>query len=260
MPLGLKIVLCVLAVLAVLLITAVSLVLFLRVKIKVGYKDKLFFKLYIGGVRVLSLPRPPKKLRKLRTYTKKRAMRAAAKQSKHIEDHLESVRSHPLYKALMKRYADSKKKKKQPQADAEKKPKPKQSEDSLDLEILLTMLAEILEAALDGTHKGVHVYLCRLRVNVVGKDAAQTAILTGAVWTALSGLLAVLDRVTHLRVRHADLSIIPDYTGEKTRADFCLAMSCNLYRALGIVLPLLPIILKNKDSLFKTSKPSPSAT
>lgn len=257
MPLGLKIFLLVLAALAVLLILAVNLVLFLRIKIKIGLKEKVTLRLYVGGVRVLSLPRPPKKLRRLRTYTKERAMKAAAKQSKHIEDHLESMRSHPIYKALMQKYAQSKAKKPKTGADAAAKPKQKKQEDSLDVEILMTLLAEMLEAILDGTHKGVRVHLCKLHVDVVGKDAASTAIITGSLWASLSNLLGVLDRLTRLRVRGTDVSIVPDYTGEKTRAEFSLAMSCNLWSALGIVLPLIPIFLKHKDGLFKKPAQSP---
>lgn len=259
MPLGLQIFLWVLAALAVLLILAINLVLFVRVRIRIGLKEKFTLRLYVGGVRVLSLPRPPKKLHRLRTYTKKRAMKAAAKQSKHVEDHLESVRSHPLYKAIMKKYAERKAKKPKPQAAAPQKKKQAQAQESLDVEILMTMLAEMLEAILDGTHKGVRVHLCKLHVAVVGKDAAATAIITGALWASLSNLLGVLDRLTRLRVKSADVCIVPDYTGEKTRAEFSLAMSCNLYRALGIVLPLIPIVLKHKTELFGSSDKSPKA-
>ena len=260
MPLGLKIALFALLILAALLIIAVNLVLFVRVRIRIGLRDKLFFKLYIGGVRVLSLPRPPKKLRRLSSYTKKRAMRAAAKQAKRPEDYMENLRQHPIYREIMKRYADSKKKKQtaEPPAQGEQKtPTPKKS---LDAEVLFTMIAEVLEAILDGTHKGVHTHLCRLQVNVVGQDAAQTALLTGALWAALANLLSVLDRFTRLRIRHADVSVIPDYTGDKTRTEFDLVLSCNLYRALGIVLPLIPIILDHKDSLIKKGATAATAS
>jgi hypothetical protein len=260
MPPGLKIALFVLLILAALLIIAVSLLLFVRVRIRIGLRDKLFFKLYIGSVRLLSLPRPPKKLRKLSSYTKKKAMRAAAKQAKHPEDYMEDLRRHPIYREIMKRYADHKKKK--PQAEPQKQDKPKASapKKSLDAEVLMTMIAELLQAILKGTHKGVHVHLCRLHVNVAGQDAAQTALITGSLWAALANLLSVLDRLTRLRIKHADVSITPDYTGDKTRTEFDLVMSCNLYRALGIVLPLIPIIRTHKDSLIKKSAKASTAS
>lgn len=250
MPPVLKIILIILAALAALLIIAINLVLFVRVKIKVGFKDKkLSARLYVGGVCLLSLPRPPKKLRRLRTYTKKKAMRAAARQAKHVEDYLEDVRRHPIYRALMQKYAESKKKK--PRAEGTAAPKQQKQESSLDIEVLMTLLAEIFEAALDGTHKGVQVQICRLHVKVVGPDAAATAMITGSLWAATANLLGVLDRLTRLRVRRADVAIIPDYTGEKTEAELSLAMSSNLFRALGIVLPLIPIILSHKNNLIK---------
>lgn len=261
MPLGLKIFLLVLAALAALLLITVSLLLFLRVKIKIGIKDKFTFRLYVGGVRVLSLPRPPKKIRRLSTYTKKRAMRAAAKQAKHLEDHLESIRQNPLYRALMKKYAASKAKKakEKPKADAPK-PKKQAEGEAISVELITTLLAEMLEAALDGTHRGVRVHLSKLHVNVTGPDAAATAVITGAIWASLSNLLGLLDRLTRLRVRSADISIVPDYLGQKTRFECVLSMSCNLYRALGIVLPVGFVLLKHKDELFKSAEaPSQSA-
>ena len=88
MPLGLKIALLAVAALIVLLIALVLALLALRIKIKIGYRDTLLFKLYIGGILVVSLPRPPKKLRKLRTYTKKKAERAAKKYARRPEDRL----------------------------------------------------------------------------------------------------------------------------------------------------------------------------
>lgn len=252
MPLVLKILLIVTAALIVLLIVTLGLILFLRVKLRVSFKDKkLKVGLYIGGVRLLSFPRPPKKLRRLRTYTRKKALRAAAKQAKHLEDYLEDVRRHPLYRALMQKYAQSKKKKKKPAAGTAAKPEQPQPQSSLDVEVLMTLLTEMLEAALEGTHKGVRVQMRRLQIKVVGPDAAATAVITGSLWAAAANLLGVLDRLTRLRVHSADVAIIPDYTGERTAAELDIAMSCNLFCALGIVLPLIPILLRHKNTLFK---------
>jgi hypothetical protein len=144
MPLALKIVLIVIAAVIVLALALVLALLALRVKIKIGYRDTLFFKLYVGGIRVVTIPKPPKKLRRLRTYTKKKAMRAAEKNARHAEDYLEMVRQHALYRALMQKYAQSKAQKKKPAPAAGAKPKQKEMQSKLDVEVLLRMISELI--------------------------------------------------------------------------------------------------------------------
>lgn len=249
MPLGLKIALLVLAAIAILFTVTVLMLLTLRIKIKIGYREALCFKLYVGGIRVASLPKPPKKLRRLRTYTKKKAERAAQKYARRPEDYLEAIRQNALYKALMQQSAEKKaQKKKAPAPQA--KPGQKKPADKLNVEILLQMIAEILDAFFDGTRKGLHIHVCRLHVQVVGNDAAQTALLCGGIWAAVSNLLAVLDAHAKLRVGKADVQIVPDYTGEKTRTDFSLVISFGVVRTLHTLLSLIPVVLRHKDSLL----------
>ena len=249
MPLGLKIALIIFGAAAILLATLAVMLLTLRVKIKIGYREKLHFKLYVGGIRVASLPRPPKKIRRWRSYTKKKAERAAAKHARHPEDYLEMIRQNALYRALMQKRAEKNaKKKKAPPKGA--KQAPKKPEDKLNVEILMQMIAEIIDAFFEGTRKGLHIHVCCLHLHVVGKDAAQTALLCGGAWAALSNLLAVLDAHAKLRVGKSDVAIVPDYTGERTKTDFSLVISFGVVRTLHTLLSLIPIILKHKDSLL----------
>ena len=257
MPLALKIVLIVIATVIVLALALVLALLALRVKIKIGYRDTLFFKLYVGGIRVVTIPKPPKKLRRLRT--KKKAMRAAEKNARHAEDYLEMVRQHALYRALMQKYAQSKAQKKKPAPVAGAKPKQKEPQSKLDVEVLLRMISELTEAFFDGTRKGLHVHVCRLHIDVVGKDAAQTALICGSAWAAVTELLAVIDAHAVLRVRKTDVDIHPDYTGDKTRTDFSLVVSFSVFRTLHTLLSLIPVVLRHKDTLMKKAAvPTPA--
>ena len=259
MPLALKIVLIVIAAVIVLALALVLALLALRVKIKIGYRDTLFFKLYVGGIRVVTIPKPPKKLRRLRTYTKKKAMRAAEKNARHAEDYLEMVRQHALYRALMQKYAQSKAQKKKPAPAAGAKPKQKEMQSKLDVEVLFRMISELIEAFFDGTRKGLHVHVCRLHIDVVGKDAAQTALICGSAWAAVTELLAVIDAHAVLRVRKTDVDIRPDYTGDKTRTDFSLVVSFSVFRTLHTLLSLIPVVLRHKDTLMKKAAvPTPA--
>ena len=258
MPLGLKITLIVLGAIVGLLALLVLMLLTLRIKIKIGYSDTLHFKLYVGGIRIASLPRPPKKLRPLRTYTKKKAERAARKYARRPEDHLETIRQNALYRALMQKRAEKKaQKKKTPQKPKSKREQP---EDKLNVEILLQMIAEIIDAFFEGTRRGLHIHVCRFHLWVVGKDAAQTALLCGGAWAAVSNLLAVLDAHAKLRVGKTDVQIIPDYTGEKTKTDFSLVISFGIARTLHTLLSLIPIILKHKDTLVTKPKAAQAQT
>lgn len=239
MPLGLKIALAVLGALIALLIALVCVVLFLRVKIRIGFRYELYLKIYVGGVRVLSLPRPPK-IRPLRTYTKQKAARAAAKKPMEIEDFVDILLRSPLYKMLKSGYRVRKS-----QKDVGRKIQAQkaagQEDDELDIEVLLSLLAEILEVVLTGTRKGVRAKLERLHVCVVGDDAADTALCTAALTSVASYLLAVLDRVTHLSMRPGSVAVVPGFCEKKSKAELSLSLSCNLIRALGIIVPLLSI-------------------
>ena len=137
-------------------------------------------------------------------------------------------------------------------APAPKTPKPQTeaTKSKLEVAVLLCIIRELIEAIFKGTRKGLHVHVCRLHLDVVGKDAAQTALLCGTAWAAIADLLAVLDAHTVLRVRKADVDIRPDYTGEKTQTDFALVISFSIFRALHTLLSLIPVVLRHKDHLI----------
>ncbi len=148
---------------------------------------------------------------------------------------------------MQKRAEKNAQKKKAPQKPKAKREQP---EDKLNVEILMQMIAEIIDAFFEGTRRGLHIHVCRFHLWVVGKDAAQTALLCGGAWAAVSNLLAVLDAHAKLRVGKTDVQIIPDYTGEKTKTDFSLVISFGVVRTLHTLLSLIPIVLKHKDSLL----------
>lgn len=256
MPLALKIVLIALTAIVALAAMLLLALLALRVKLRIEYREALRFTLYVGGIRIVTIPKPPKKLRRLRTYTKEKAMRAAAKQARHAEDYLEMIRQNALYRALMQKYAQGQAQKKKPAPSIPKKPREKKPEERLDVQALLSMISELIEAFFNGTRKGLHVHVCRLHMDVVGKDAASTALLCGGMWAGITQLLAVIDAHSVLRVRKADVRITPDYIGDKTRTDFSLTVSISVFRTLHTLLPLIPIALKHKDALTQKAAPT----
>ena len=65
MPLGLKIALIVAAALITLAVLLLLALLSIRFKLKIVYRETLCVKLYVGGIRIATIPRPPKKAAQL---------------------------------------------------------------------------------------------------------------------------------------------------------------------------------------------------
>ena len=92
----------------------------------------------------------------------------------------------------------------------------------------------------------LHIDLTRLRLTVATGDAAKTAILYGAVCQSLAYLLALLDRITHLRAPSPDVDVTADFLGEKSSADVKIVLSLRLGGALSILVSVAVAFLKAK--------------
>ena len=85
------------------------------------------------------------------------------------------------------------------------------------------------------TQKHLRLHAARLHISVATGDAAKTAVLYGAVCQALVYLLAMLDRITHLKAATPDVAVSPDFTGERSAADVRLVLSLRV-GALALIL------------------------
>lgn len=96
----------------------------------------------------------------------------------------------------------------------------------------LELIQKLLVALLRATDKHLRLRAARLHIRVATGDAAKTAVLYGAVSGALSGVLALLDRVTVLRAKPPEVAVYADYLSEHSRADIRLVFSMRLGGAL----------------------------
>lgn len=78
------------------------------------------------------------------------------------------------------------------------------------------------------------VDLKELIVTIGSDDAAETALITGAVMQGANGLCAALQHFSKFRCDNRKLSIAPDFTSEKSSISFHLVMTCKFIDIIGI--------------------------
>ena len=201
MPIPL-IILCALLLLFILL-------LFMRVRLTVTYKETVCAELQVLFIRIKLYPR--RKRLKLRKYSKKR-----------------------LARAEQKKLAAAQKKAKKRAARKEQHEKSPQKKRTLQENIRL--VRALTAALIRRTHKHLRLHAARLHVRVATGDAAQTALLYGAVSGSLSLLLAGLDRITRLKAVTPDVSVAPDFLAERSVADIKLVFSLRVWGAIATAL------------------------
>lgn len=220
-------------------------ILLLKVKITIAYKDELALTVTVLGIPLRILPSKPKKVRvwrySLRRMRKKEAKRrlAAAKRAKANREKAAAKKQH---KAKQKEA-----KKNQPKAP---------------LSETIHMILALVKTVFARFGRRLHIDIARLRLVVATGDAAQTAILWGAVCPAVGALLEILDRITNLRtVKNCEIDVTPDFTAPSFTADICISFSLRVWHLFDIAFAALFSFLKNKPAApaAPAQKPAPAA-
>lgn len=95
--------------------------------------------------------------------------------------------------------------------------------------------------------KHLHIRLAKINIKIASSDAAQTAILYGAVSGALACLLDVIDSVTNLdKIKRSSVSVCTDYLSEKCEADIDISLSISIFGALATLASTLIQYTKQK--------------
>ncbi len=99
----------------------------------------------------------------------------------------------------------------------------------------LGFIKDLAEVVFKRSLRYARVDVERLTVTVATPDAAQTAILYGAVCAALAGVTEALNVFSHIRIRHPEAyGVAADFTSEKTRADIRLHFRLRVHHVLSI--------------------------
>ena len=114
----------------------------------------------------------------------------------------------------------------------------------------LNTIRDILSILSESFHKHLHVKLSKIHVMVATGEAAKTAILYGAISTAVACIIAVIDEITNLKpIKNSSVSVEPDFLSEKTK----IKLSISLYMSIaGIISVLMSSFIKYYSLKDKT--------
>ena len=211
------------------ILALILLLLLLRVRLVIAYRSSFTAELRVLFLRFTLYPR--KKRIKPKKYSPRKAARAERKAAK---------------KAAKAAAKKQKKQKKKSAAD-KKAPAAKAP-----LRERIRLIRALCAALIRRTHKHLRLHTARLHVRVGTGDAAKTAVLYGAVSQSVSHLLFALDKVTRLRAAEPEVSVVADFTAERSVADIKLVFSIRVYGVLATALAVGLAYVKKK--LFKQRK------
>jgi hypothetical protein len=81
----------------------------------------------------------------------------------------------------------------------------------------LKSVIKIIRIVSNSFKQHLHVTLAKIHVKVATQDAAQTALLYGAVSTAVACIVELIDDITNLKpLKSSSISVEPDFLLEKT--------------------------------------------
>ncbi len=107
----------------------------------------------------------------------------------------------------------------------------------------LDSIRNILLILAESFKKHLHVRLSKIHIRVATSDAAKTAILYGAVSTAVACIIDIVDDIANLKtLKESSVSVEPDFLSEKTdiKLNIILYMS-----VIGTIKVLLHSFIKH---------------
>ena len=197
----------------------ITLIMLIRVKLVIVYRGndvKLILK--ILGIPIKLMPKKEKK-KKLR-----------------LSDY--------SYKAVQKRLKKEEKKKakaaKKKKSEKEATEKPKQKKEKAPLSETISFIAELVKYLVGKFFGHLRIDMTEITILVGSDNAAKTAIMFGVINQSVIALLKILDAITNVKkTRKCKVSVAPDYTGEKIKANIRIAFSLRVWHAFSIALGAL---------------------
>lgn len=101
----------------------------------------------------------------------------------------------------------------------------------------LRSIRDILSIMSESFHKHLHVKLSKINVQVATGDAAKTAILYGAVSTAVACIIDIIDSIANLKsLKKSSVSVEPDFLSDKTHLDIKIHLYISIGGAIKVLL------------------------
>ncbi len=120
--------------------------------------------------------------------------------------------------------------------------------DKLTLLDNIKIITDVISTFFKAFAKYLRVKVAKIHVKVSTGDAAQTAILYGAVSGALACMLDTLNDITNLKaVNDSAILIEPDFVGDKTEAVINISLSLSVWGALITLIKSLLAYISAKN-------------
>ena len=101
----------------------------------------------------------------------------------------------------------------------------------------LNSVREIISIIINTFHKRLHVKLTKIHIRVATPDAAQTAIIYGAVSTVVVCIIDILDDITNLKqLKNSSISVEPDFLSEKTDIKLNILLYISVFGAIKVLM------------------------
>lgn len=205
----------------------ILLILILKISVRVGFGDELALTLGVGIFRKRLVPANEKKLR-LSDYKIKKFRKIKARQAK-IE---EKKRKKQQKKKQTQRTDNTAQKVAEARRRAAGEPKQKR-----DIAGLIGMATEVAKVFISRFGKHLRINIRRLRITVATDNAADTAVMYGAVCGAVQCFMELLNSTAHLKLpREDELCVVPDFTSDKLKADVDVAFSFRVWQIFDMLI------------------------
>ena len=199
----------------------------IRAEVVISYAEEFGLTVRIAGIPIRILPSRPKKVR-LKDYTP-----AAMEKKRRKAEKKEKSKAEKKAKKERKKEKDKQKK-----AEAEKagKAKKKKKMSVKDIEKIIRLITSVVKTAVTRFAKSLRIRVARLHVGVATGDAAQTAVMYGAVTQAVSYLAYLLDSTSTLRYpQKSDVCIYADFLSEKPVLDIEIGLSICVWQVFDLL-------------------------
>ena len=114
------------------------------------------------------------------------------------------------------------------------------------------MILEILKMFFSRFSKHLRIKVARLHLVIATGDAANTAILYGAVCQAVNPIVLLLEKYLNInKLEKADIDVRPDFVGESIQADVKISFSISVWQLADIGLRALKSFIKTKLNAAK---------
>lgn len=215
---------------AAIIITAILL---LRLSVRIRTDGGLTLIAGVGFIKIKLLPQREKKL-KLRDYR--------------IDRFRKRLRSEELAdekKRLKKQKKQAKKAEKAKEIESDRSDEP-EAEEKTDLCELISKLTRVAKVFIVRFGKHLRIGLRKIKLSVATGDAAQTAILYGAIIGAVQNLYALLVSSGTLKTaKNSELTVEPDFLSEKPSVEIDLTFSFRLWQLFDIAIRSLIAYIKD---------------